>query len=64
MSTGRLTFALVTTGYVLVALQLEERDLRRSLGAEYEAYQARVPMLIPRLGRRSAHESPCQEGRS
>jgi protein-S-isoprenylcysteine O-methyltransferase Ste14 len=54
MSASRLTFALVTTGYILVALQLEERDLRRSIGARYSDYQARVPMLLPRLFTRHA----------
>ena len=52
MSTGRLAFALITTAYILVALQLEERDMRRSFGAQYAAYQERVPMLLPRLLRR------------
>jgi methanethiol S-methyltransferase len=54
MTTGRLAFALATTAYILVALQLEERDLRRALGRQYEAYRDRVPMLVPRLGRRKA----------
>ena len=35
------------TCYVLVAIRLEERDLARQFGAEYEAYRRRVPMLIP-----------------
>ena len=47
MSTGRLAFALITTAYILVALQLEERDLERELGPTYASYKARVPMLIP-----------------
>jgi protein-S-isoprenylcysteine O-methyltransferase Ste14 len=49
MSTGRLAFALTTTAYILVALQLEERDLRRAIGARYDEYRGRVPMLLPRL---------------
>jgi protein-S-isoprenylcysteine O-methyltransferase Ste14 len=52
MSSARLAFALIMTAYILIALQFEERDLRRSLGAQYEAYQGRVPMLVPRLMRR------------
>jgi protein-S-isoprenylcysteine O-methyltransferase Ste14 len=51
MTSGRLAFALVTTAYVLVALQLEERDLTNALGAQYDAYRERVPMLLPRLFR-------------
>ena len=55
MSRGRLAFALVTTAYILVALRLEERDLRRSFGEQYSAYQDRVPMFLPRLfGRKVA----------
>jgi protein-S-isoprenylcysteine O-methyltransferase Ste14 len=52
MTQGRLLFAALTTGYILIALQLEERDLLRDLGDDYAAYQRRVPMLIPGLKRR------------
>jgi methanethiol S-methyltransferase len=52
MSASRLAFAVIATAYILVALQLEERDLRRSIGAPYSDYQARVPMLFPRLFKR------------
>lgn len=49
MSLGHLLFAAVTTGYILVAIQLEERDLVTHLGTDYENYRAKVPMLFPRL---------------
>ena len=49
MSVGHLLFAAVMTGYILVAIQLEERDLVRSLGQSYEDYRRRVPMLLPGL---------------
>lgn len=49
MTVGHLVFTLVTTVYILVALQLEERDLIGYFGEKYEAYRRRVPMLIPRL---------------
>jgi protein-S-isoprenylcysteine O-methyltransferase Ste14 len=52
MTQGKLLFAALTTGYILVALQLEERDLLRDLGDDYAAYRRRVPMLIPGLKRR------------
>jgi len=58
MTGGRLVFALVTTAYILAALQLEERDLIRFFGKRYEAYRERVPMLIPKLTRGRAEKKP------
>lgn len=51
MTTGHLLFALVTTAYMLTAIQFEERDLLKSHGEAYAEYRKRVRMLIP-LGRR------------
>ena len=48
MSVGHLMFSMVTTVYILIAIKyLEERDLRKVLGADYENYQKEVPMIIP-----------------
>jgi methanethiol S-methyltransferase len=47
MSVGHLFFAAATTLYILVALQLEERDLVSHFGDEYRGYQRQVPMLLP-----------------
>ncbi len=47
MTAAHLLFALMTTAYILLAIQLEERDLLRA-HPEYASYRERVPMLIPR----------------
>jgi len=46
MTVTHLFFAIMTTAYILVAIQLEERDLMR-LHPEYAEYRRNVPMLIP-----------------
>jgi protein-S-isoprenylcysteine O-methyltransferase Ste14 len=54
MTAGHLLFAVVVTAYVLLALQLEERDLVTAIGEPYRDYQKRVPMLLPlRFGKRN-----------
>jgi protein-S-isoprenylcysteine O-methyltransferase Ste14 len=48
MTVGHLLFTIATTAYILIAIQLEERDLTRMFGDQYRAYRKRTPMLIPR----------------
>jgi protein-S-isoprenylcysteine O-methyltransferase Ste14 len=59
MTLAHLVFAIMTTAYILIAIQLEERDLLDAFGAQYADYRRKTPMLIPRLfGRRQPAGKP------
>jgi protein-S-isoprenylcysteine O-methyltransferase Ste14 len=47
MTLGHLLFAAVTTAYILIAIQLEERDIVSVHGTAYEDYRKQVSMLLP-----------------
>jgi protein-S-isoprenylcysteine O-methyltransferase Ste14 len=48
MTQGRVLLAAAMSGYILAAVKwLEERDLRKAFGTEYERYARDVPMLLP-----------------
>ncbi len=52
MTVTHLVFALMTTAYILVGIQLEEKDLVDIYGKAYADYRRQVPMLVPLTHRR------------
>lgn len=47
MTAAHLFFAIMTTGYILTAIQFEENDLVKHFGSTYNQYKRSAPMLIP-----------------
>ena len=52
MTLGHLYFSGVTTAWILVAIQFEERDLVTYHGEEYKLYRSGVSMLVPWPGKK------------
>jgi len=62
MSAGHLQFSIATTGYILIGIAFEERDLIARYGVCYRAYREQVGMLLPRRLRRARPQTPLEEG--
>jgi methanethiol S-methyltransferase len=59
MTLGHLVLAGAMTLYMMIAVRFEERDLTNHFGDAYRAYQERVPMFIPNLGKGA--EAPYED---
>jgi protein-S-isoprenylcysteine O-methyltransferase Ste14 len=57
MTAGHLLFAIATTGYILLGIYLEERDLIGLFRDQYRRYREQVSMLIPMPRRKFASDS-------
>jgi len=59
MTAGHFLFAAGSTGYILIGVWFEERDLVAQFGQRYRVYQQQVGMLLPKFRSRD-REGPAQ----
>ena len=64
MSLGHLFFAVMTTAYMLLAIQFEERDLLRAYGEKYANYRKQVSMLMPVRFWKGESKAPGSEAKN
>jgi len=50
MTVGHLLFSVLITAYILLGIQLEERDLIQQFGIQYRRYRRQAAMLVPLPG--------------
>jgi protein-S-isoprenylcysteine O-methyltransferase Ste14 len=58
MSAGHLLFAVASTGYILLGIWFEERDLVARFGDQYRRYRKQVGMLVPWRAREASGSQP------
>jgi protein-S-isoprenylcysteine O-methyltransferase Ste14 len=64
MTAAHLVFAIATTGYILMAIQFEERDMMRFYGDTYRRYREQIPMIIPLRFGKSNRQSMATNGKA
>jgi protein-S-isoprenylcysteine O-methyltransferase Ste14 len=60
MTAGHLLFAAACTGYILIGIWFEERDLVAQFGDRYRVYREQVSMLLP-WPRKAAPRGPASQ---